>query len=553
MATNYNDFNQCYAQFRLYNSFNLMCIAKNRTYAIDLLNEIKIRIVACDELNLTIEIPPTFYEMVFKKRVSRDHMNYVNVYQKDEGDNKINDHFYYLKGFEVTDSLSHIVYLTLDALYEYRNKIFDDQVIISSESRPSANTKYSGQKTTFSWIGETETKSRIDNFFPYLSNGEEVMRQPDNVYDRTFIVSIATSRIFDGGYNGKYNNAMSPIGCQYYSMSLGCVEWLIERISSKSIWDDFINDLIGGDMKNALGEIKRLPFAIKGDATTPTEPIYIGGGTYHIAGTATIDEQQRRYFANYKYFMCSDPIWGNYVKGKYYAAETLPFHYTYNVNQVDRMELHLPFVDIDLSNYIEYFDGEFSAGYIIDVSTGKGCLGIVKGQYFNPKIFDAISDSLVTPLDIIVPIEVSQSVEWTVIESNTTSKMFSLASSAFGLAKGNVGAAFVGLNSLFSDPTTITPHSATSPAGAENMAIFGLVPHYGLKVVGKAIGTENNGFSNERIVFSSIPTQSMTHSPNANTYNIQKVLIEKKKWTPYEEVNDEIYRCLTEVGFVKNV
>jgi len=65
MATNYNDFNQCYAQFRLYNSFNLMCIAKNRTYAIDLLNEIKIRIVACDELNLTIEIPPTFYEMVF--------------------------------------------------------------------------------------------------------------------------------------------------------------------------------------------------------------------------------------------------------------------------------------------------------------------------------------------------------------------------------------------------------------------------------------------------------------------------------------------------------
>lgn len=551
MATNYDDFNQLYAQFTSIHSENVPVIIKSNVF-VSWSSGIKVRLSDDgNHLFKSIEIPPHFYETNFKTGPNK--YNYVWLYNlRPDGVTKFNYHYYIIQDIHVNENLQHIIDLKLDVLFEYWSSFRNDYVIVTSESQPSANTKYSGQKTTFSWIGETETRSRIDNFFPYLSNGEEVMRQPDNVYDRTFIVSIATSRIFDGGYNGKYNNAMSPIGCQYYSMSLGCVEWLIERISSKSVWDDFINDLIGGDMKNALGEIKRLPFAIKGDATTPTEPIYIGGGTYHIEGTATIDELQRRYFANYKYFMCSNPIWGNYVKGKYYAAETLPFHYTYNVNQVDRMELHLPFVDIDLSNYIEYFEGEFSAGYIIDVSTGKGCLGIVKGQYFNPKIFDAISDSLVTPLDIIVPIEVSQSVEWTVIESNTTGKMFSLASSAFGLAKGNVGAAFVGLNSLFSDPTTITPHSATSPAGAENMAIFGLIPHYGLKVVGKTIGIDNNGFSNTKIRLTSLPNQNVTASPSSGSYNLMKVNIIKRKWSPYDEVNDEIYRILTEDGFVKN-
>ena len=549
MAYNYDDFNQIYAGFITLSIENLVVINKSPIFQ-TWTSDVKIRLLEDTPLIKKIEVPPTFYEISFKASSS---YNYVRLYNlRPDGTTKYNMKYYFIDDVYVTEDLRHIITLRLDVLMMYWNSIYRDFVIVTSESIPSADTKTSGQKTTFSWIGETETKSRIDNFFPYLSNGDEVMRQPDNVYDRTFIVSIATSRIFDGGYNGKYNNAMSPIGCQYYSMSLGCVEWLIERISSKSVWDDFINDLIGGDMKNALGEIKRLPFAIKGDATTPTEPIYIGGGTYHIEGTATIDELQRRYFANYKYFMCSNPIWGNYVKGKYYAAETLPFHYTYNVNQVDRMELHLPFVDIDLSNYIEYFEGEFSAGYIIDVSTGKGCLGIVKGQYFNPKIFDAISDSLVTPLDIIVPIEVSQSVEWTVIESNTTGKMFSLASSAFGLAKGNVGAAFVGLNSLFSDPTTITPHSATSPAGAENMAIFGLIPHYGLKVVGKESGIENNGFRHTRTRLTALPNVNVEYNPTMNQYNVRKVQILKRNWTPYEDINDEIYKRLTEDGFVKN-
>ena len=545
MATNYNDFNQCYANFRRFNKFNLKLVYKLDSLAYDSYDNVKIRVLSYNNLYMSIEISAPFYETVYKRRASENQLNYVEIFQIDSSSgNKVNNNFYYIESLEVTEDLQHILHLKQDLIRNYYSLIQNLYVIIENESIPSANTKYSGQKTTFSWIGDgTPMRLKIQSFFPYLS-------ERDNSRSiRNILISIASNRVFDADYGQYYEKSM-PIGSQFYSISANVLREISKKLSTKTFFDDLKETLLGGDMKNAILSIRKYPFEIQGEVNPPEFPMYIGGSDKYIDLTSELRDETR-YFSNYRYVMSSDAIRG-YVESKYYIPDIAPFNFTYNVNQVDRMELHLPFVDIDLSNFIEYFEGNFSAGYIIDVYSGKGCLGIVKGNKFNPKLYTTISTDEDTPFDIVVPIELGQQIEWTVTESNEVSRALSLAASAYGLMNGNVGAAFVGINHLFSDPTTITPHSATSPSGAENMSIYGLMQHYGLKVVGKSIGIENNGFKHERMLFSDIPNQQNQPYPGAQTYNIQKMRINNIDITPYEEVNKEIARILADDGIIKN-
>lgn len=530
---------------------NLMVIDKDPVKAIEYPRDVPMRIISnFEDLDIVVEISPQRYQEYIMQDLNQGN-NYAYCVTYDLGttdrptDIKQHVKHWYITNIEVADDLSCRFYLHRDTLREYYNNalfainVSDTPVIITTESDPTISadlTKMTGQKIIFK--EDTLEGNTASALFPYAWGSS--LTGADWIHKFIFIVDIASNRADDTNASQYFID--SNAGVTTYVTNYIGLRKLVNYIATDSVFDEIKTQIISGKAGDAIIRVARSPIEFPSSALTLVNEIPVGGATYSIPLTQNT--------LNATFYKLTRYHWAtptNDQDGTYWKAFGEPFIFEYNVNETERIELTMPFAGkIDLSNFIEYFNGKFTVGYIIDMLTGQGMLGVVKG--------DGIEmGSLPTKFDVVVPIDVFVSVQWTEVQNNEIQRFYRAFDSVLSLAGGKFG----GFQGLFADPTTITPHRDTENADASKLGIYGLFNKWGVKYICRAKGIKNQGFRHVRQPLKDLPVNATSVNPdnpdNPLTYNIITVECERRAWTGNTSIDNDIYQVLTMKGFVKNL
>ena len=540
--------------WQIVDSQNLFLIDKGQVPTNEYPTDVPCRIVSnYDELDIVVEISPAVYNSAIK--IAIDNLNnyaYCTTYDKGRIDNpafaKQNLKHWYITGIEIQQDLTCLVKLHRDTVKDFWTGAFyanlrDTMVVISNESEPTDNkTRNGGQKLLFT---ESQIEGdEINELFPYAW-ANNVAESAGWIHKNLFIIDIASSDADDSSASQYFFDSKAGVNT-YVTDYVGLIK-LCNYITTQNIFEEIAQKLTSGDAGRAILRIARSPVEFPSAALNEVEKIVVGGG-YEIL-TAHDDVVIGEGGVNAHFYKLTRYHWTtptNDTSGRYWKSLGQPFTFSYNVNEVERMTLSMPFADkVDLTPYIEFFEGQFTVGYVIDMLTGEGMCGVVKGGIID---CDELSGDWLTKFDVVIPINTFADIEWIEVQENELQRFINGFNLISGLNQGSLGA----LANLGADPTTISPHRSTDNADARRLMIYGRFMKWGVKYVLREKGVKNQGFRHSKQKLSSLPTTTAEEFPST-PYNIITVDCQKRAWTGNTAIDDDIYSILTQRGFIKNI
>lgn len=504
-----------------------------------------------NDLDIMIEVSPQVYQAQIKPRLdAKNNFAYCVTFDLGTIERPVqtpqNEKYWYITDIEIGDDLSCRLMLHRDTLFEYwtgalYSNVKDTPVIISSESIPSQLSKYSGQKVTFK--EDIINGDEVSFLFPYAWNNN-IIYNADWLNRKLFIIDIASNKVRDA-YASQYFFD-SKAGVSTYVTDYEGLIKLTNYLTTSGVFEEIATKLTTGNAGDAIVRIARSPIEFPASVLHEVAEINVGGGyTIPVAHDDIIigSGGVNAHFYSLSRFHWTTP--SDDSSARWWKSIGTPFTFEYNVNEVERMELTMPFADkIDLSQFIEFFEGQFTVGYVIDMLTGVGMCGIVKGDTID---CDEITGDWLTKFDIVIPIQTFLDIEWVEVQSNDFQRFFKGFDIVTGLAGGNFGA----LGAITDDPTTISPHRDTANADAQKLLIYGRFIKWGVKYVCREKGVTNQGFRHTLKPLEDIDTVQAVEFPE--DYNIITVNCVKRAWTGNDAIDSDIYNVLTQRGFVKNI
>ncbi len=540
--------------WQILDSQNLYLIDKGQVAHNEFPTNVPCRIVSeYDNLDIIVEISPQAYQEQIKPTLdNNDNYSYCQTYDLGRLDRpastKQNIKHWYITGIEIQQDLSCHIMLHRDTLKDYWTGNFyvnlrDTPVIITTESEPTDNaTRYSGQKIIFR---EQEIEGdEVNELFPYAWNNN-VIDSADWIHKKLFIIDVASNNADDSSASQYFFDSKAGV-TTYVTDYEGLIK-LTNYLTTSGVFEEIAEKMTSGNAGDAIIRIARSPIEFPASVLTEVESIVVGGG-YSIPvahdnveiGSGGVNAH---FYSLYRFHWTTP---SDNTSARWWKSIGTPFTFVYNVNEVERMELTMPFADkIDLSQFIEFFEGQFTVGYVIDMMTGVGMCGIVKGDTID---CDESTGLWLTKFDVVIPIQTFLDIEWIEVQSNDFQRFFKGFDLVTGVAGGNFGA----LRELYNDPTTISPHRDSANADAQKLLIYGRFIKWGVKYVCREKGVKNQGFRHSKRTLASIPAITAEEFP-ANPYNIITVECQKRAWTGNTSVDDDIYYILTQRGFVKNI
>lgn len=501
-----------------------------------------------NDLDIMIEISPQVYQSQIKPRLdTKNNLAYCVTFDKGTLERPVqtpqNSKYWYVTDIVIDDDLSCRLMLHRDTLYEYwtgalYSNVKDTPVIILSETIPSQLSKNSGQKVTFN---ESIIEGDLVNDLFAYAWGNNVAGT-DWIHKRIFVIDIVSNQADDTTATQYFYDTKAGI-TTYVTDYVG-LHRIVNNLTQKTVIQEITTAIASGRASDMFFRIAKSPIEFPLSVLQKVNSIPVGGDGYSL--DVTLDEPLTKADV---YKLNDRKRWNtpsNGSAGNWGISMGVPFVFTYDVAETQNIELTMPFVGkVDLSNFIEYFDGIFTVGYVIDMQSGRGMCGIVKGDTID---CDENTGEWLTKFDVIIPIDTFTPVDWIEVQSNKLERIFNVASGLISFGTGNITAEST--NKLLKDPTTVTPHMNGDNRDASDLSIYGRFIKWGVKYVCREKGVTNQGFRHTLKPLADLDTVEAVEFPE--DYNIITVECVKRAWTGNDAIDSDIYNVLTQRGFVKN-
>lgn len=546
--------------FEFYDTRNLTAIFKDNLVNEYFTSKLKVRLLnQYDELNNIVEAGQDAFN--FLTSIDNSTLYCETIDFKLAGvvgaDKKAH---WYITKIEQSEDGGVYLFLKRDTLRDFYSLYSGDSVLVKTETQPtSSQTRNSGQNVSYTFQPFT---NQVKNLFPYLYvNSKAWAGSFENNYQAgasCFILSIINNQALES--RQLTNNFIDvAIGQDVYICDFPTLHNLIEGVTNPSLWEKLIAQFQGQNPQNMIRRIQRAPFELAG-ATIRIDSTDTTGNTGLIPiGFNSILKVSKESGADWgikflnRRIICTSTNY-NEVQGFGYHSIGHNFVINYNINEVEKLELMLPFIEkVDLTGYLKLFNGTIVADYVIDTGTGFGFVGL-----HSSTTASLLSEDNKPNFDLIIPFNCYTDVEWIGTSSNTLDRVFTALGSVVGLASSYSSGgltASAGLSAIQNLTHTANTqiYQPTSNKAVDRLieALAGESKEYGVRKTLRSKGVINSGIYHTIQQFNTLTSVATTAQPTSD-YNIITVDIAKRSWTGDDAIDNDIYTKLTQGGFVYN-
>lgn len=529
--------------WELYDNRNLMAIFKDELINEYNTTEIKARLISeYNELNNVLEVYFNSYRV--QTGAGAVPVLYIETIDFKQGQGRAH---WYVDTIDIRDDGTTLFNIKRDTLRDFYSFYSSDSVLVKTESKPlnAKNTQYTGQAIHYT---EIKLNAVLETMFPYMyGNSTDWRSQP------LLAVDIVSNR----AQPNKSTLSLFPdgnIGKSSYMFSFNEFATALNRITTPSILEQITSLVEGSTVTDLFSRVQIAPFMLQGSALDVGEdgisyiPISKSFNLTINAGT----EKEPAPSPTVKYLtrklLYSAPAGSNQTGNGYTKFGSRDITVTYNTGEVERIELDLPFIGkVDVSGYMEYFNGLFKIQFIVDTITGNGIVGLTANKTAN--IIAGIDPEYV----LTIPFNCYRDINWIVTNTNIVNQAFGAITSIAGaMSSGSALAGATGaVGSLLKGNTQISQHAGNVSTEHYARLLAGEHYNYCVRLTKRRKGVTNTGFKYELQAFNTLTPEATTAQPTAD-YNIITVDIARRAWTGDTEIDNDIYTRLTQGGFVFN-